>query len=151
MDMGVPAPIRRTASADKRREFIRSENFRKVKFLARPKLCEMCRQTFYYAEVDLRRIANTIRLVCSGGCLGRAPLSHEIFSSWDFGLAVAAFNGKEYGDDYLIFEKGEKITQSETVPDEDGWSYGLQLLTNKAGWFPTIYVKKRLYCMLQEK
>lgn len=56
-------------------------------------------------------------------------------------LAVADFNGTEFGEEYLSFKAGERVS---TLPipegeDSQGWQYGV-LSSGKKGWFPPEYV-----------
>jgi hypothetical protein len=58
-------------------------------------------------------------------------------------VAKAAFDGREYGSDYLSFDKRDVIIPLPTPlahvgTDLLGWAYG-KLTDNAVGWFPAVY------------
>lgn len=59
----------------------------------------------------------------------KPPTLHRMLSN---------FNGIEYGKDYLILKKDDKICLEPPPPDEcgDGWVWGRNVDTNVNGWFP---------------
>ncbi len=55
--------------------------------------------------------------------------------------ARAAFNGMDYGPEYLTLAVGDAV-YPRTPPagvDCDGWAYGLHVPSNETGWYPPMY------------
>ena len=58
-------------------------------------------------------------------------------------VAIHAFDGSDWGDDYLCLVEGALITP--WLPDEavdgQGWDYGLDLTSGRSGWYPPQFVQ----------
>ena len=54
--------------------------------------------------------------------------------------AAADFDGRDYGEEYLVLLSGDAIAQMDPPEEACGWAYGLNLRSLRAGWFPPTYV-----------
>ena len=55
-----------------------------------------------------------------------------------------AFNGGDYGHDYLSLEAGDKVCPLEHRDADDSWAFGVQVLQgagseNVQGWYPRAF------------
>ena len=55
------------------------------------------------------------------------------------GVAVAAFDGELYGDDYLVLHPGVVVAAAAPPCEPEGWAFGA-LANGSCGWFPPSYV-----------
>mmetsp|Transcript_39393 Transcript_39393/g.63044 ORF Transcript_39393/g.63044 Transcript_39393/m.63044 type:complete len:636 (+) Transcript_39393:59-1966(+) len=56
------------------------------------------------------------------------------------GYAECAFDADEFGEDYISFEKDERIMFIPDPENGDGWTFGEVVGTQRRGWFPEDYV-----------
>jgi len=57
-----------------------------------------------------------------------------------FGVVAEDFDGKIYGDEYLVVREGDRIEKLDAPCDDEGWGYGRHVETDLLGWFPPTYV-----------
>mmetsp|Transcript_11799 Transcript_11799/g.19375 ORF Transcript_11799/g.19375 Transcript_11799/m.19375 type:complete len:359 (+) Transcript_11799:39-1115(+) len=55
------------------------------------------------------------------------------------GVALADFDGAEFGDEYISLQRGCEV-QLHDGEDHEGWSLGRRMSDGRQGWFPTEYV-----------
>ena len=65
-----------------------------------------------------------------------SPLAAEPRS----GVALAGFDGAEWGPDYLTLYAGNVVHSAVEPCAGGGWAYG-QLTDGSSGWYPPEYVK----------
>ena len=92
----------------------------------------------YFREPGARVSASTAQAVFDEACANfTRVLEHAESAQLNFLMARAAFDGTEYGPDYLCLQKGDRVAPSPHAEEGNGWSFGRSLETQEEGWYPT--------------
>ena len=57
-------------------------------------------------------------------------------------VSRAPSDGTDYGQEYLSFERGERITPIEHLESASGWSFACLLTTQQTGWHPADFAQR---------
>ena len=57
-------------------------------------------------------------------------------------VSRAPSDGTDYGQEYLSFERGERITPIEHLESASGWSFACLLTTQQTGWYPADFAQR---------
>ena len=57
-------------------------------------------------------------------------------------VSRAPSDGTDYGQEYLSFEGGERITSIEHLEGASGWSCACLLTTQQTGWYPADFAQR---------
>ena len=102
------------------------------------------------AKRDYRGIAHQLlrgfieQLAAKATCLATSrmpPLPPPPCRNVPKTIAVASFDGREYGDDYLVLSKGDIVLplRAPEGVDPEGWAYGF--FDGISGWYPPSFVE----------
>ena len=92
----------------------------------------------YFREPGARVSASTAQAVFDEACANfTRVLEHAESAQLNFLMARAAFDGTEYGPDYLCLQKGNRVAPCPHAEEGNGWSFGRSLETQEEGWYPT--------------
>ena len=56
-------------------------------------------------------------------------------------VSRAPSDGTDYGQEYLSFERGKRITPIEHLESASGWSFACLLTTQQTGWYPVDFAR----------